>query len=236
MAQGIPPGQSSKSDKVDPYRIGSRFISKQARIFPQALKEIQGGRKSSHWMWYIIPTPPYAPGGVERGSGTNREWALRDLPPNDLKGNDAARAFLYYPEEGGVNLRKNYYEIITAVGDQLEQGNDPVSLMGYLDDPKLRSSVRLFEFVTREDAEMEDVHAACLRVLTLLKEDVMPPAASKSKAAPAGKVVEGKEEEQGTEEALEKEAGATVDGGVSSALAEKMEELRVEAGRKGKEL
>ena len=42
-------------------------------------------------MWYVIPTPPFAPGGVERGSSMNREYALRDPPPKDLEGFQAAR-------------------------------------------------------------------------------------------------------------------------------------------------
>ena len=39
----------------------------------------------------MIPTPPFALGGVERGSTINREYALRDPPPNDLEGFQAAR-------------------------------------------------------------------------------------------------------------------------------------------------
>lgn len=133
---------------------------------------------------YVIPTAPYVVNGVERGSGTNAEYALRDLPPNNLKGFDAARAYLKYPEEQGVNLRNNYFQIITAVGDQLERGVGLTYLMGHLDDSKLVSSVRLFEFISREDPALQDVNAACLRVLLLLEEDPMsaanPPTAKPS--------------------------------------------------------
>ena len=32
-----------------------RFVSAHKQIYPSALKEIQAGRKQSHWMWCIFP-------------------------------------------------------------------------------------------------------------------------------------------------------------------------------------
>ena len=32
-----------------------RFVSAQKYDYETALKEIQSGRKRSHWMWYIFP-------------------------------------------------------------------------------------------------------------------------------------------------------------------------------------
>ena len=32
-----------------------RFIDRQKEYFPTALKEIQNGRKQSHWIWWIFP-------------------------------------------------------------------------------------------------------------------------------------------------------------------------------------
>lgn len=32
-----------------------RFVSAQAGIYPQALREIRSGTKRSHWMWFIFP-------------------------------------------------------------------------------------------------------------------------------------------------------------------------------------
>lgn len=32
-----------------------RFINAQANIYETALREIQSGRKRSHWMWFIFP-------------------------------------------------------------------------------------------------------------------------------------------------------------------------------------
>lgn len=33
----------------------NRFIDAQEGIYPIALKELQEGRKRTHWMWYIFP-------------------------------------------------------------------------------------------------------------------------------------------------------------------------------------
>jgi uncharacterized protein (DUF1810 family) len=33
----------------------NRFIRAQENIYPQAVKELQNGKKISHWMWFIFP-------------------------------------------------------------------------------------------------------------------------------------------------------------------------------------
>lgn len=73
-------------------------------------------------------------GGTERGSGQNRDYALRDAAPNDLEGFQAARAYLDFPEDSGVDLRRNLVEILAAIGQQLERGTSVVGLMGSLDE------------------------------------------------------------------------------------------------------
>lgn len=178
---------------------------------------------------YVIPTPPYVVNGVERGSGVNSLYALRDLPPNDQVGFEAARAYLQYPEVEGVNLRKNYVSIISAVGDQLEKGISPILLMGHLDDPKLRSSVRLFEFVSREDPELQDVNAACSRVLKILKEEPMPPAKQKKAPSQPAKTeaeVEGEKKAGGDD--ADHTAEDTTAEDATAAIAEQMEKMRLE--------
>ena len=32
-----------------------RFVSAQAGTYVQALRELRAGRKTSHWMWWILP-------------------------------------------------------------------------------------------------------------------------------------------------------------------------------------
>jgi len=117
-----------------------RFTEAQKDIFAKALGEIRAGRKSSCWMWFVIPTPPHVVHGVEKGSSVNRKFALRS--------DEEARAYLAY-ENDGVSLRQNYLAMMTAVRDQLRAGKSVPSLMGQFDAPKLASSVRLFERVTR---------------------------------------------------------------------------------------
>ena len=38
----------------DPYNL-HRFLDAQAPAFDQVLAELRGGRKRSHWMWFIFP-------------------------------------------------------------------------------------------------------------------------------------------------------------------------------------
>ena len=38
----------------DPYNL-RRFVDAQHGVYEKALAEIRGGRKQSHWMWYVFP-------------------------------------------------------------------------------------------------------------------------------------------------------------------------------------
>jgi len=135
-----------------------RFTEAQRTAYPRALREIRTGRKSSCWMWFVIPTPPYVVNGVEKGSCNNRRFALRSA--------EEARAYLEF-EADGVNLRSNYLEIMSAVRDQLRAGKQAIALMGSLDAPKLRSSAKLFEKVARETADLE-LHEVMTEMMELL--------------------------------------------------------------------
>mmetsp|Transcript_65690 Transcript_65690/g.108999 ORF Transcript_65690/g.108999 Transcript_65690/m.108999 type:complete len:406 (-) Transcript_65690:86-1303(-) len=137
-----------------------RFTQAQKTAFSRALQEIRNGRKSTCWMWFIIPTPPYVVNGVERGSSQNRKYALRS--------DDEARAYLAY-EADGINLRSNYLEIMCAVREQLLTGKKAVSLMGSLDEPKLRSSASLFERITRDGFD-DAIHTVVKEVIDLTRE------------------------------------------------------------------
>ena len=39
----------------DPHNL-NRFVQAQTVDYDQALSEIRGGRKRSHWIWYIFPS------------------------------------------------------------------------------------------------------------------------------------------------------------------------------------
>lgn len=140
----------------DPYNL-RRFSAEQSRLFPKALAEINAGEKRSCWMWYVIPTPPFIVNGVERGSPTNKHYSIRS-PEEGV-------AFLHFTADN-VNLRENYFTIISAVEAQLKKGVNPVKLMGSLDAPKLRSSAAYFAEVA--DGKDEEVSKVCKSVVRLL--------------------------------------------------------------------
>mmetsp|Transcript_75006 Transcript_75006/g.219726 ORF Transcript_75006/g.219726 Transcript_75006/m.219726 type:complete len:220 (+) Transcript_75006:36-695(+) len=163
--QNVPPSGPQKEGD-DPFGLRSRFCLEQRLCFDEAMEEIRSGRKRGHWSWFLFPTAPYVVEGEERGSMMNREYCLRDPPPNDLRGDDAARAFLRFSAEG-VDLRANYVAMMTAVAEQLESGRTAEELVGFMDEPKLRSSLELFERVARGGFD-EEVCALCLRALAAL--------------------------------------------------------------------
>eukprot|EP00931_Biecheleriopsis_adriatica_P061301 TRINITY_DN36858_c0_g1_i1.p1 TRINITY_DN36858_c0_g1~~TRINITY_DN36858_c0_g1_i1.p1 ORF type:complete len:287 (+),score=68.16 TRINITY_DN36858_c0_g1_i1:82-942(+) len=141
-----------------------RFTVPQSSVYQRALREIEAGKKDSCWMWYMIPTPPYMVNGVEKGSARNQKYALRS--------DDEVREYLKF-EADGVNLRKTYLGITTAIRDKLRSGCKVSRLIGPIDEPKLRSSVKLFERVTREsDAQLNDILIDLLGLLREKPDDV----------------------------------------------------------------
>ena len=102
----------------------SRFVDAHKRSYDRALAEIRNGYKASHGMWYIFPQIQ----GLGRSSSASY-YAIRDL--------NEAMAFISHPYLGG-NLRE-----ISEALLQLDS-NDPVAVMGWPDDLKLRSCMTLF--------------------------------------------------------------------------------------------
>lgn len=139
----------------DPHDIGERFLEHHNYYFRDALMEIQNGCKESCWSWFILPTPPYIVGGVERGSHMNRKYALR--------GDDAVKAFLTF---SGGRLRANYLLIVRAIQSQLRRGNTMNYLLGPLDDKKAVSSFQLFERIGKQ-MDDDELVTACSEVLSL---------------------------------------------------------------------
>lgn len=104
-----------------------RFREAHKRDFAAALSEIQGGRKRSHWMWYIFPQI--------RGLGSSSTaayYAVQSL--------EEARDFLKDPELG-TNLRTISRALLELDTD------DPHLVFGSPDDLKLLSCMTLFEIV-----------------------------------------------------------------------------------------
>ena len=101
-----------------------RFVRAQKDMYETARQDLLNKKKKSHWMWYIFPQIQ----GLGRSSSA-RYYAIRDL--------DEAMAFISHPYLGG-NLRE-----ISEALLQLDS-NDPVAVMGWPDDLKLRSCMTLF--------------------------------------------------------------------------------------------
>jgi len=118
-----------------------RFAEQQRTAFPRAIAEVKKGRKESCWMWYIVPTAPHIVNGIEKGSPNNRKYALRS--------DEEVRAYLQF-QAGSINLRENYIQIMEATKEQLVLGKTP---FGRMDEPKLRSSLKLFSRVVKEDGD-----------------------------------------------------------------------------------
>jgi len=108
----------------DPFNL-QRFVDAQASTYEAALREITGGAKQSHWMWFVFPQL--------RGLGhssTARFYGLSSL--------DEARAYLAHPVLGR-RLSEITLAAIKAPASSLPD------LFGAPDDMKFKSSMTLFE-------------------------------------------------------------------------------------------
>ncbi len=114
-----------------------RFLDAQERDFETALSEIRGGRKRSHWMWYIFPQ--IAGLGF---SETSRFYAVKDK--------QEAEDYLRHPVLG-----KRLVEISNAL---LEiEGKTANQIFGSPDDAKLKSSMTLFGALENTNPVFQEV-------------------------------------------------------------------------------
>jgi uncharacterized protein (DUF1810 family) len=111
----------------DPYDL-NRFVRAQQDDYEQALSEIQGGRKRSHWMWYIFPQFD----GLAFSS-TSKHYAIKSV--------EEARAYLDHPVLGPRLLA--CAEAVVRV-----EGRSATTIFGSPDDLKLRSCATLFASVS----------------------------------------------------------------------------------------
>jgi uncharacterized protein (DUF1810 family) len=113
----------------DPYDL-DRFVRAQAPDYERALSELCGGKKKSHWMWYIFPQIE----GLGRSPMSVR-YAINSA--------DEARAYLDHPVLG-PRLR----ECAAVVRDII--GRSALEIFGSPDDLKLRSCATLFSAVSKD--------------------------------------------------------------------------------------
>lgn len=110
----------------DPFDL-ARFVSAQDRVWPDVLRELGAGRKTSHWMWFVFPQLA--------GLGTSamsRRYAI--------SGAAEAAAYLAHPVLG-PRLAE-----VTALM-MAQPAGSAEAVLGAVDAAKLRSSLTLFAAV-----------------------------------------------------------------------------------------
>jgi uncharacterized protein (DUF1810 family) len=105
-----------------------RFVEAQAGDYDWALAEIRGGRKRSHWMWYVFPQFD----GLGHSSMSKR-YAIKSLAE--------AEAYLQHPVLGP--RLNDCCEAVLAV-----EGRSAHDIFGSPDDLKLKSCATLFAEVS----------------------------------------------------------------------------------------
>lgn len=126
-----------KTGTADPHDL-NRFVEAQAGVYERALAEIRGGRKRSHWMWFIFPQLA----GLG-SSPTARRYAI--------KGRAEAEAYLAHSVLGPRLLE-------CAEAAAAEPGPaSAIDVFGPPDDLKLRSSATLFACVSPDGSAFDRV-------------------------------------------------------------------------------
>lgn len=108
-----------------------RFVSAQAGVYEQALRELRAGRKHTHWMWFVFPQIE----GLGYSS-TARRYAIRNR--------DEAVAYLGHPVLGPRLL-----ECCNAL--LAHRTRSASEILGSPDDLKLNSCATLFEAVAGDE-------------------------------------------------------------------------------------
>lgn len=112
-----------------------RFVTPQENTYPIALKEILGGKKLTHWMWYMFPQLR----GLGRSSMAHTYG---------ISGLDEAKAYLEHPALAG-----RLYELCNAL--LMHKDKSAYEIFGRVDAMKLKSSMTLFA-LTSEDYTIFD--------------------------------------------------------------------------------
>ncbi len=111
------------------YNI-ARFYDVHKDYYDTALKEIQSGRKSSHWMWYIFPQLKFLGHSYKA-----IYYGMENI--------EEAKAF-YEDDYLGANLREICQALLMCESD------NAYVVMGYPDNLKLCSSMTLFYYATKD--------------------------------------------------------------------------------------
>jgi uncharacterized protein (DUF1810 family) len=115
-----------------------RFVEAQAPVYRKVVAELEAGRKTSHWMWFIFPQI----GGLGH-SEMARKFAIASA--------DEAAAYLAHPLLG-ARLRE-CSALVAAI-----DGKDIGGIFDPPDDRKFHSSMTLFA----EVAPDEEIFTECI--------------------------------------------------------------------------
>jgi uncharacterized protein (DUF1810 family) len=121
---------------TDPFDL-QRFVDAQARVYHTVVEELRGGRKRSHWIWFIFPQIA----GLG-SSPTAAHYAIASL--------EEARAYLEH-EVLGPRLHE-----CTRLVNQV-QGRSIGEIFGSPDDLKVRSSMTLFARATHDNRDFVEL-------------------------------------------------------------------------------
>src|SRR5207244_11784095 len=109
----------------DPYNLDRFVVAQDAGgIYGRAVDELRRGRKTSHWIWFVLPQIA----GLGQSS-MSRTFAISSL--------DEAKAYLRHPVLGPRLL-----DCARAVADAKASTADQI--LGGIDSQKLHSSMTLF--------------------------------------------------------------------------------------------
>ena len=116
-----------------------RFVEAQddGRTYARALEELRGGRKVSHWMWFVFPQIS----GLGRSAMAQR-YAISSLAE--------AEAYLQHPVLG-----RRLLECASVVAGLA--GSDAARVFGSIDAMKLHSSMTLFAVAAPDAQVFRDV-------------------------------------------------------------------------------
>jgi uncharacterized protein (DUF1810 family) len=122
---------------ADPFNL-ERFVEAQAPVYEQVRREMEAGRKQSHWMWFIFPQIA----GLGQSPMSIR-FAIASL--------DEAKAYLAHPALG-ARLRECARLALNV------EGKTARDIFGSIDEMKFHSSMTLFA----RAASDEDVFQRCI--------------------------------------------------------------------------
>ena len=120
----------------DPFDL-NRFVEAQAPVYGSVVDELRGGRKRSHWMWFVFPQIR----GLG-GSPMADRYGISSL--------EEARAYLRHDVLG-----PRLHECARLVNQV--QGRSVSQIFGAPDNLKLRSSMTLFEIAGPDEPLFAEV-------------------------------------------------------------------------------